>query len=62
MPRKHLSLENIDILDETEFEEFCFERLEKLGFVNIDWRKGTACSCGRCRATRCRRRRRRRLR
>lgn len=25
MPRKHLSLENIDILDETEFEEFCFE-------------------------------------
>lgn len=44
MAKKHLSLENIDQLDETEFEEFCFELLEKLGFVNIDWRKGTALS------------------
>ncbi len=42
MPRNRLSLENIDILDETEFEEFSFELLEELGFVNIDWRKGTA--------------------
>jgi hypothetical protein len=44
MPKKHLSLENIDFLDETEFEEFCFELLREVGFVNIDWRKGTALS------------------
>ena len=31
MPRNRLSLENIDILDETEFEEFCFELMEGLG-------------------------------
>jgi hypothetical protein len=29
-------------LDETEFEEFCFELLSELdGFTNVDWRKGT---------------------
>jgi len=28
-------------LDETDFEEFCFELLGELGFVNVDWRKGT---------------------
>jgi hypothetical protein len=29
-------------LDETDFEEFCFELLGELdGFSNIDWRKGT---------------------
>ena len=28
-------------LDETNFEEFCFELLRELGFVNVDWRKGT---------------------
>ena len=28
-------------LDETGFEEFCFELLHELGFVNLDWRKGT---------------------
>lgn len=30
-----------DRLDETDFEEFCFQLLDKLGFVNLDWRKGT---------------------
>jgi hypothetical protein len=44
MPKKNFSLDNIDQLDETEFEEFCFELLGELGFVNIDWRKGTALS------------------
>jgi hypothetical protein len=44
MASKRLSLESIDTLDETEFEEFCFELLGELGFVNIDWRKGTALS------------------
>lgn len=29
-------------MDETEFEEFCFELLVEVGFVNVDWRKGTA--------------------
>ncbi|MEU5508132.1 restriction endonuclease [Streptomyces fungicidicus] len=28
-------------MTDTEFEEFCFALLEELGFVNIDWRKGT---------------------
>lgn len=25
----------------TEFEEFCFNLLEEMGFINLDWRKGT---------------------
>lgn len=28
-------------LSPTEFEEFCFDLLQRLGFFNIDWRKGT---------------------
>lgn len=28
-------------MDGTDFEEFCFGLLTELGFVNIDWRKGT---------------------
>lgn len=28
-------------MDETDFEEFCFELLGEIGFVNVDWRKGT---------------------
>ena len=31
----------IDHLTETEFEEFCFKLLGEVGFVNLDWRKGT---------------------
>jgi HJR/Mrr/RecB family endonuclease len=31
----------IDAMNDTEFEEFCFELLRELGFVNLDWRKGT---------------------
>ncbi|MEO6197165.1 MAG: restriction endonuclease, partial [Dehalococcoidia bacterium] len=31
----------LDSLDGTDFEEFCFELLHELGFVNVDWRKGT---------------------
>ncbi len=31
----------IDGMNETEFEEFCFDLLRELGFVNLDWRKGT---------------------
>jgi hypothetical protein len=31
----------VDGLNETEFEEFCFDLLRELGFVNLDWRKGT---------------------
>ena len=27
-------------LSDTDFEEFCFDLLEELGFVNLDWRKG----------------------
>lgn len=30
-----------DGLDGSDFEEFCFELLQELGFINIDWRKGT---------------------
>src|SRR5438105_2457295 len=31
----------LDHLDATEFEEFCFDLLHTLKFVNLDWRKGT---------------------
>jgi Restriction endonuclease len=31
----------IDDMNETEFEEFCFSLMRELGFVNLDWRKGT---------------------
>ena len=31
-------------LDATGFEEFCFELLQEVGFVNVDWRKGTGLS------------------
>jgi len=44
MAAKKISLDNIDILNDTEFEELCYELLGELGFVNIDWRKGTALS------------------
>ncbi|MFE2703235.1 restriction endonuclease [Streptomyces mirabilis] len=30
-----------DDMTDIEFEEFCFALLEELGFVNVDWRKGT---------------------
>ncbi|MGY4768964.1 restriction endonuclease [Kribbella sp. CWNU-51] len=32
---------SFDNLDPTDFEEFCFDLLGELGFVNVDWRKGT---------------------
>lgn len=32
---------DIDRMDETKFEEFCADLLRELGFVNVDWRKGT---------------------
>jgi hypothetical protein len=44
MPNKRVRLKNVDILDDTEFEELCFELLQELGFINVDWRKGTALS------------------
>jgi hypothetical protein len=28
-------------LDETDFEEFCHDLLIEIGFINVDWRKGT---------------------
>lgn len=31
-------------LNDTQFEEFSFDLLNKIGFVNVDWRKGTAFS------------------
>jgi hypothetical protein len=30
-----------DKISATDFEEFCFEMLREIGFVNLDWRKGT---------------------
>jgi len=35
---KNISFDN---LDSTDFEEFCHDLLIELGFVNVDWRKGT---------------------
>lgn len=37
-PRRRLHFER---LDDTQFEEFAFDLLDQLGFVNLDWRKGT---------------------
>jgi hypothetical protein len=28
-------------LSDTEFEEYCFELIKELDFINVDWRKGT---------------------
>ncbi len=35
---------SFDHLNETEFENFCYDLLGELGFVNIRWRKGTGLS------------------
>lgn len=32
---------SFDALDETEFENFCYDLLNEMHFVNVDWRKGT---------------------
>jgi hypothetical protein len=32
---------SLDELDPTAFEEFCYDLLTALGFVNVSWRKGT---------------------
>jgi len=32
---------NLNDITETEFEELCYDLLVKLGFKNINWRKGT---------------------
>ena len=40
--KRQIQLDNIETLDDTEFEELCFDLLKELGFVNVDWRKGTA--------------------
>ncbi len=32
---------SLDALTPTEFEEFCFDLLESMGYVNLKWRKGT---------------------
>ncbi len=35
---------HFEILKDVEFENFCFDLLGEIGFVNIDWRKGTGLS------------------
>src|SRR5437870_2925217 len=35
---------SLDHLNETEFEQFCYDLLAELFFVNINWRKGTGLS------------------
>jgi hypothetical protein len=37
-----LGAARFDGLSSTEFEEFCFDLMSETGFVNVDWRKGTA--------------------
>ncbi|WP_269849507.1 restriction endonuclease [Methanosarcina horonobensis] len=44
MQQLEINYENkfsFDHLNSTQFEEFCFELLECLGFRNVNWRKGT---------------------
>ncbi len=38
------TLFSLDQLNETEFEEFCYDLLRELGFFNMNWRKGTGLS------------------
>lgn len=35
---------SLNHLDEVEFEELCYDLLDEMGFVNINWRKGTGLS------------------
>lgn len=35
---------SLDHLNDTEFEEFCYDLLCELGFFNMNWRKGTGLS------------------
>lgn len=37
----HVPALSFDSLDATEFEEFCFDLMVDMGYVNVDWRKGT---------------------
>lgn len=36
-----LSSIGFENLSPTNFEEFCFDLMKEVGFVNVDWRKGT---------------------
>jgi len=36
-----LGVVRFDGLSPTDFEEFCFDLLSEIGFINVDWRKGT---------------------
>lgn len=36
-----LSSVSFQNLSSTDFEEFCFDLMKEIGFVNVDWRKGT---------------------
>src|SRR5437016_2925642 len=35
---------SVDHLNETQFEEFCYDLLGEIGFTNRNWRKGTGLS------------------
>jgi hypothetical protein len=39
---RHMPKLDFSELTDTDFEEFSFHLLDRLGFVNLDWRKGTA--------------------
>ncbi len=41
-PEMTLGAVRFDGLSPTDFEEFCFDLLSEIGFVNVDWRKGTS--------------------
>ena len=38
---RHMPKLDFSSITDTQFEEFCFHLLDRLGFVNVDWRKGT---------------------
>ncbi len=40
-PAATLGAVRFDSLSPTDFEEFCFDLLSEVGFLNVDWRKGT---------------------
>jgi hypothetical protein len=41
LPERSFGSVSFANLDDTNFEEFCFDLMIELGFLNVDWRKGT---------------------
>jgi hypothetical protein len=41
-----IAMIDFSYLNETEFEELCYDLIAANNFINIDWKKGTGLRCG----------------